>query len=177
MTGAQRGGVRGWPRTGRGWLGEISDAVVSVFFSAGCRICERLLTSASRVPLCAECLASFERVPDIICEVCGRPLPGLTQKEGEPLLCPACRDRTYAFDRARSFAAYKDAVVRAILLLKFEQIEPLGAWFAQRLAEVVSAEGDRVAACAGVPVPLPRERERAGGYNQAAPLVDARARR
>jgi len=95
-------------------------------FPSGCRICERLLTSANQVLICEECLSSFERVPDIACEVCGRPLPGWTQKEGEPLLCPACRDRTYAFDRARSFAVYEDAVVRAILLLKFEQIEPLG---------------------------------------------------
>jgi len=39
---------------------------------------------------------------------------------------PSLPDRTYAFDRARSFAVYEDAVVRAILLLKFEQIEPLG---------------------------------------------------
>src|ERR1700731_86709 len=100
MTGAQRGGVRGWPRSGRGWVAEISDAVVSVFFPSGCRICERLLTSASRVPLCEECLSSFERVPDIICEVCGRPLAGLTREEEQLVLCPACQDRTYAFDRA-----------------------------------------------------------------------------
>ena len=95
-------------------------------FPSGCRIREQVLRSASRVPLCEECLPSFERVPNIVCEVCGLPLPGWTQKEGEPLLWPACRDRTYAFDRARSFAVYEDAVVRAILLLKFEQIEPLG---------------------------------------------------
>jgi hypothetical protein len=38
----------------------------------------------------------------------------------QALLGPACQDGTYAFDRARSFAFYKDAVVRAILLLKFE---------------------------------------------------------
>ena len=63
MTGAQRGGVRGWPRTGRGWLAEISDAVVSVFFPSGCRICERLLTSASRVPICEGCLAADVVVP------------------------------------------------------------------------------------------------------------------
>ena len=170
MVGARRGGVRGWPRTGRGWLAEMGDAVVGVFFPSGCRICERLLTSASRVPLCVECLASFERVPDIICEVCGRPLPGLAQKEGEPLLCPACQDRTHAFDRARSFAVYQDAVVRAILLLKFEQIEPLGAWFAERLAEVVGAEGDRLAGDVVVPVPRHRTRERERGYNQAALL-------
>ena len=173
----RRGGVRGWLRPGRGWLTEIGDAVVSVFFPAGCRICERLLTSASRVPLCEECLASFERVPNIICEVCGRPLPGLAQKEGEQLLCPACQNRTYAFDRARSFAVYKDAVVRAILLLKFEQIEPLGAWFAEQLAEVVRAERERLAGDVVVPVPLHRERERERGYNQATLLSKPLARK
>jgi ComF family protein len=177
MAGVRRGAVRGWPRTGRGWLAEIGDAVVSVFFPSGCRICERLLTSASRVPLCEECLASFERVPDIICEVCGRPLPGLAQKDGEQLLCPACQDRMYAFDRARSFAVYQDAVVPAILLLKFEQIEPLGAWFAERLAEMVGAERDGLAADVVVPVPLHRERERERGYNQAALLSKPLARR
>jgi hypothetical protein len=145
-----------------GLAGEISDAVVSVFFPSGCRICERLLTSASRVPICEECLSSFERVPNIVCEICGLPLPGWTPKEGEALLCPACRNRTYAFDRARSFAVYQDAVVQAILLLKFEQIESLGRWFAERLAEVVKAEGDRLAADEVVPVPLHRARTGAG---------------
>ena len=83
-------------------------------------------------------------------------------------MCPACQDKTYAFDRARSFAVYQGALVRAILLLKFEQIEPLGAWFAQQLAELANAEGERLAADVVVPVPLHRERERERGYNQAA---------
>src|SRR5260370_21748249 len=177
MAAARRGGVRGWFRHGWGWLKEVGDALVSVFFPSGCRICDRLLTSASRVPLCEECLSSFERVPKVVCEVCGRPLPGLTRKEGEPLLCPACQDRTYAFDRARSFAVYQEGVVRAILLLKFEQIEPLGAWFAERLAAIVNAEGDALAADVLVPVPLHRERERERGYNQAALLSKPLAKR
>jgi hypothetical protein len=59
----------------RGLLGEVSDAIVSLFFPAACRICEALLTSASRIPISAECLASFERVPGIHCQICGRPLP------------------------------------------------------------------------------------------------------
>jgi predicted amidophosphoribosyltransferase len=116
-------------------------------------------------------------VPYIACEVCGQLLPAWAQKEGEPLLCPACRDRTNAFDRARSFAVYEDAVVRAILLLKFEQIEPLGGCFAERLAEVVKVEGDRLAADVVVPVPLHRERERERGYNQAALLSKPLAKR
>jgi ComF family protein len=169
--------IAGGGRGVREWLAEVSDAVVSVFFPSGCRICDRLLTSASRVPLCEECLSSFERVPNMVCEVCGRPLPGLTAGPEQALLCPACQDGTYAFDRARSFAFYKDAVVRAILLLKFEQIEPLGTWFAERLAEVVNAEGAKLAADVVVPVPLHRQRERERGYNQAALVSEPLAKK
>ncbi|MCU1315927.1 MAG: phosphoribosyltransferase [Candidatus Acidoferrum typicum] len=67
--------------------------------------------------------------------------------------------------------------MRAILLLKFEQIEPLGGWFAERLAEVVKTEGDRLAADVVVPVPLHRERERERGYNQAALISKPLAKR
>jgi ComF family protein len=166
----RRGGVRGW-------LSEASDAVVSVFFPAECRICERLLTTASRVPICGECLSSFERVPNIVCEVCALPLPGRMPKPEQPLLCPACAVKTYAFDRARSLAFCQGALIRAILLLKFEQIEPLGEWFAERLAEVVENEGDCFAADVVVPVPLHRERERERGYNQAALISKPLAKR
>jgi predicted amidophosphoribosyltransferase len=71
----------------------------------------------------------------------------------------------------------EDAVVRAILLLKFEQIEPLGAWFRERLAELVKAEDDRLATDVVVPVPLHRERERERAYNQAALLSKPLAKR
>ena len=176
MAAARRPSVPGRTRHGRGWLPEISGALVSVVFPSRCRICERVLTSASRVPICQECLSSFERVPRIICEICGRPLPGLVKKEGESPLCPACQQKTYAFDRARSFAVYAEAVVRAILLLKFEQIEPLGAWFSERLAEMVNADADGLSADV-VPVPLHREREKELGYNQAALLFEPLAKK
>ncbi len=178
--------MRGTPpsgRGGRGWLAGIGDALVSVFFPAGCRICDELLTSASRVPICGACLASFVPVPQPACDVCGRPLPGLTpepgsvRNEGRALLCPACRDKTYAFERARSFAVYEGALVQAILLLKYERIEPLGAWFAERVAEVVTEQGSALAADVVVPVPLHRQRERERGYNQAALLSKPLAKR
>jgi ComF family protein len=176
-------GVRGASAAGRGWLAGIGDALVSVFFPAGCRICEELLTSASRVPICEACLASFKPVPQPACEVCGRPLAGLTpepgsvRNDGQALLCPACRDKTYAFERARSFAVYEGALVQAILLLKYEQIEPLGAWFAGRLAGLVKEQGSALAADVVVPVPLHRQRERERGYNQAALLSQPLAKR
>jgi len=55
--------------------------------------------------------------------------------------------------------------VRPILLQKYEQIEPLGACFAERLAELVKRQGSAVAADVVVPVPLYRQRERERGYN------------
>lgn len=161
----------------RAWLAETSDALVSVIFPAGCRICGKLLIDARRVPICQDCLSSFQPIPPLSCEICGRPLPGLTPQEREALLCPACRDKTYAFDRARSFALYEAPLVRAILLLKFEQIEPLGAWFAKRLTELVDNEGDKLAADVVVPVPLHRDRERERGYNQAALISQPLAKR
>jgi len=161
---------------GRAWFQEVSDALVSVFFPCECRICDRLLTSASRVPLSEECLSSFERVPGNVCEI-GRPLPGSKREPEHPLRCPACQDKTYAFDRARRFAGYENVIVRAILLLRFEQIEPLGTWLADRLAAVVNSEGKWLAAGGVVPVPLYRERERERGYNQSALLSKPLAKR
>lgn len=161
----------------RGWLAEASDAVVSVFFPAGCRICDRLLTGASRVPICRECLATFQAAPERKCEICGRPLPSLTETEGERPVCPACQEKTYAFERARSYGMYDGALVRAILLLKWERIEPLGAWFAQRLAEVARREGMASETDVVVPVPLHQERERERGYNQAGLISKPLARK
>ncbi|MGB9466750.1 MAG: ComF family protein [Candidatus Acidiferrum sp.] len=151
----------------RGWLAEASDAVVSVFFPAGCRICDKLLVRASRVPICGECLASFAELPEKSCDICGQSLLAATPREGEPLVCRACQQKTYAFERARSYGTYDGPLVEAILLLKWVRIGPLGEWFAERLAEVVRREGKLFAADVVVPVPLHRDRERERGYNQA----------
>lgn len=163
----------------RSWLTSASDALVSVVFPADCRLCGEVLTDSRRVPICPKCLASFERLPSIVCEICGCPLFGLQlhPKEGLPRLCPACQNKTYGFDFARSFAIYQGPLVRAILLLKFEQVEPLGAWFAEKLAEAVKSAPDKFAADIVVPVPLHRQRERERGYNQAAMISKPLAKR
>jgi predicted amidophosphoribosyltransferase len=144
----------------RGWLAEAGDAVVSVFFVAGCRICDNLLVHSTRVPICRECLDSFAAIPDKLCEICGQALTALPANDAEPPICRACQQKTYAFERARSYGIYDGALVRAILLLKWEKIEPLGAWFAGNLAELVQRERGILQADIVVPVPLHRDRER-----------------
>ena len=161
-----------------GWFAEAGDAVASLFFPAPCRLCEKLLTRASRVPICADCLASFAVMPRDVCQICGAAPEAPVLREGaeqepapslefEPRVCGICRIRPYRFDRARSYAVYAGDLVRAIVMLKFEQIEPLGGWFARRLLTVVQREAGKLQADVVVPVPLHRERQRERGYNQA----------
>ena len=151
-----------------GWLAGASDAVVSEFFPAGCRICDTLLTRALRVPFCDECLDSFAAPSEKKCEICGQSLAWMASTQEEPLLCRMCQQKTYAFERARSYGVYEGPLVKAILLLKWERMEPLGVWFADRLAEVVAREPQWMTADVVVPVPLHKDRERARGYNQAS---------
>jgi competence protein ComFC len=177
------------------WLGAASDAVVSVFYPATCRLCERLLIRATRLPVCEGCLASFAALPGPVCDICGSPLtkPFASTMEGveggSPNLlnvgsatglengrpgCLGCLGRTYAFERVRSYAAYQGQLVRAIVMLKFERVEPLAVWFAKRLANLVDQE--HLAADVVVPVALHHQRERERGYNQAGLIARPLAR-
>jgi ComF family protein len=159
------------------WMAEAGDALTSVFFPAPCRICDGLLVRASRVPICEDCRDTFAALPETRCAVCGVGLAGLTADEGQQPVCPLCKERTYGFDRARSYGIYKGALIRAILLLKFEEMAPLGEWFAARLAELVHQAPELLAADIVVPVPLHRQREKERGYNQAALIAKPLAKR
>jgi competence protein ComFC len=162
--GSSSAAARASRRGARGWLAEAGDAVVSMFFAAGCRICDKLLLPASRVPFCQDCLDSFVGPPEKKCEICGQ-------------VCHACQQKTYAFERARSYGIYDGPLVRAIILLKWERMEPLGRWFAGRLAEMVQREAGLLATDVVVPVPLHRDRERQRGYNQARLISKPLARK
>jgi ComF family protein len=68
-------------------------------------------------------------------------------------------------------------MVRAILLLKFEDIQPLGVLFGRFLEEIVRRGGSDFEADVVVPVPLHRQRERERGYNQATLIAKPLAKR
>ena len=53
----------------------------------------------------------------------------------------------------------------------------MGVWFAERLAELVQRDGDKLAADVVVPVPLHRQRERQRRCNQAALISKPLAKR
>lgn len=153
------------------------DGLASVLLAAPCRICDRILTNASRIPICEDCLAAFDRIVDPMCACCGRPFPGGVSAESTQSLCRLCRVNFYAFDRARSFATYDETLSEAIVLLKYEQVTRLGHWFADRLAEIVRSAPNNWQADIVVPVPLHVERRRERGYNQAELIARPLAKR
>jgi competence protein ComFC len=169
------------PQPGAGsWLTGIASALLGVVFPAECRICQQMLTTASRLPICEECLGGIRPIDEEICGVCGGITGEIATHDGERLLCRRCRDperQNFAFDRAISWSFYEGPLVRAILLLKFEQIEPLGELFGRMLAGLVAATCPALEADVVVPVPLHRERQRERGYNQAAVIAKPLAKR
>jgi ComF family protein len=175
----------GGPALLRRWAAEASDALVSVFFPGGCRLCERMLTQASRLPICEECLGAFPVLPARVCRVCGSPAltattldalrAGNDSSDGERGTCLDCEERKYRFECARSYAAYRGTLARAVVLLKFERVEPLAAYFGERIAAVAKRDG--LTGDIVVPVPLHRARERERGFNQAELIAREVAKR
>ena len=158
-------------------LRDALDAVASLFFPAPCRICEATLTTASRIPVCRECLDSLRPLSGPACQRCGRPF-------GSPLagavarpLCHACRRNAYAFDLARSYGAYDESMVRAITLLKYHAVTPLAGWFAERLTGLLARQPEPFVVDVIVPVPLHPTRLRERGYNQAELIARPLAKR
>lgn len=84
--------------------------------------------------------------------------------------------RPYKFDLARSFGGYTPRMSRAILLLKYGRVTPLGVWFAQRLASVVRSHPEHFSADVVIPVPLDHGRLRERGFNQAELIAKPFAR-
>lgn len=154
----------------------VLDAIVSVIFPAPCRICGTMLTRAALLPICEGCFRSFQPLRGPVCACCGRPFVSEVMLDAKSPKCFACRRDVYAFDLARSFSPYTDEMVRAIGLLKYEKLTPLGRWFAQRLHEVIQENSALTEIDAVVPVPLHRGRLRERGYNQAELIAKPLAR-
>ena len=148
------------------WMGTFGGAIASVLFPSECRLCDALLTRATRLPICDPCLQSFPQLPVHVCERCGQPWSLEAAEEDSSASCRECRERGFAFHAARSFGLYQGGLARAIVLLKYEQLEPLGIWFARSLQEVVRNLPEKFAADLIVPVPLHRTRQKERGFNQ-----------
>ena len=112
-----------------GWLGNVRSALLSVVFPAGCRIGEQLLSEATRIPICNECLASFRAISSTACDKCGRPIEGADTSDAEAFVCPTCVNDEwggYAFQRVRSWANIRRRAGAGNFALEIRKYRPAG---------------------------------------------------
>jgi competence protein ComFC len=171
--------VATFPDLLRSQLRGVFEAFASLVFPAPCRICARMLDTGNRVPFCYACATALSQaLPEPLCGQCGRPVISTAVANSvSPSLCHLCRRGAYDFDCVRSFGAYTPSMARAILMLKYGQVTPLGSWFANYLLlEVIRRNSAAFAVDAVVPVPLHSSRLRERGYNQAELIARPLAR-
>ncbi len=145
----------------------MCEALASLVFPAPCRICKRILDTGSRIPFCHGCIEAIrEPLREPLCSKCGEPyrLNSGYGRNFPPTVPHLPEAGVHAFDMARSFGVYTPRMSRAILLLKYGNVTPLGGWFARILADLIPKQSEDFAADAVVPVPL----DRGSGFGKGA---------
>src|ERR1700752_4479351 len=153
--------------------------LINFFFPPRCAACdERLPTHAAR-RVCAAGFEGIERIPEPFCTVCGIPL---SPQNADVVWCTDCTDAPPHFGRARAVACYSargedDSGTVASIIRRHKY--GLDQSLVQALAECLGSELPLPAADYDVviPVPLHTSRLRWRGFNQAALLAIAIARR
>jgi ComF family protein len=160
------------PNTERaGWLRAalrgLLDGLLQLLYPCTCWMCGTLTTS--RVPLiCDDCARSLTHDPHPTCPRCSSSVgPFIVLDKG----CPACRDASYAFDRALRMGPYEGALRDAVLRMKNaageEFAEVIGALWAKHIISRLPPGAIDVV----IPVPLHWWRRWQRGFNQSEVLA------
>lgn len=148
-------------------VSQLAGAVVNFVFPPTCANCNNV-----GALLCATCRSEIVLLCGPVCEQCGRPLS--TNGSTPRSLCPAClRDPLNI--RVRAATLYREPVTRLIHKLKYNQQFALAEPLADLMMEAWPAWPERITAV--VPIPLHAKREKERGFNQAAVIAEALARR
>jgi ComF family protein len=154
----------------------LCDAALSLVYPQACAVCgAECVESRADAPACAKCWRATRLFTDeeTLCWKCGEPARASVPVEKRSgVRCRRCDAE--AFAAARACGLYEGALRAAVLNLKREPFVP--ARLARLLARA-AARAPLSTATLAVPVPLHAERERERGFNQAALLARAVAKR
>lgn len=157
-------------------MGWVARWTADVLLPRQCGACDDPLPFGHPDALCSPCRISLAMPANTsCCSRCGIPLsPPL-----HTLICDACVAHPPAFDAARALGLYLatpgmlNPLARAVRALKYHGARAVAGTLGTTLAEAGALPADAVV----VPVPLHLTRLRERGYNQAALLARALARR
>jgi ComF family protein len=151
------------------WL----DSALDLIYPRACAGC-RMALEGGRGHLCWDCRSDVRPIVPPYCARCGNPVEGRIDHR---YICYHCTQAAPHFTLARCAARFEGVLPRLVHAFKYRE----ALWLAGDLAELLEAcwethyagrACDAVAA-----VPLHPARRRARGYNQAALLAGALARR
>jgi len=154
--------------------------LINFVYPPRCAACEARMDLDAAEKICDACIALIERVPEPMCQVCGVPLQVADQACSQ--WCRACAESPPHFGRARAVARYRLGISEDVQVVpsiirrhKYGRDQSLSHALAQCLGESLPLNGEDYDLV--IPVPLHRRRLRWRGFNQAALLGVAVARK
>lgn len=153
----------------------FAAALADLLLPPICLGCDGLIDTrdAARL-LCRRCRARLRPIPSPTCVRCGASLRVTGRSPGED--CAECAEWPRELVHARSVCLLLAPADRVVHQLKYRNWPALAEPMAERMADLVLPPRMR-AATTCVPVPTTAQRLRDRGYNQAAELARALARR
>jgi ComF family protein len=146
------------------------DVLLDTVLPPRCAACGATVTTAHGV--CGDCWRRLDFITAPLCDACGAPFEF---GQGAGAHCPECQIRSPRFSSARAAMAYDGPAREVLLAFKHGDRDHLARLMAPAMARAGAAMLCDDALL--VPVPLHRWRLWTRGYNQAALLAAAIARR
>ncbi len=151
-------------------LKTLSQSLLGLVFPSSCDSCGTLLTPR-QVGVCKSCLSRIKLIQGPHCPTCGR------THLFSPQSCEACRGESFHFDRAYACTPYEGVAKKLLQAYKFHGHKNLQHTFVGLMADFAHLNLDLSKIDGVVSVPMHPNKQRERGFNQAALLGSALARK
>ena len=146
---------------------KITSYILDLLFPPRCPGCDELLYPEEKAQgFCKNCIGKIERVGDVCCVKCGKPLR-FAQEE----YCHDCRKKKHYFIQNKAVYLYQTPMKEAMYRLKYSNRRCYAEVFAKQAAKTYGDWIREHDIDGIVPIPMYKRKERVRGYNQATVLA------
>jgi len=164
---------------GRNLFKAIGNEILDLVYPPDiyCICCGKIIDFTRPYRLCDDCMETMKWATGRTCAKCGKPL-----SDNDPMdICYSCREHAHAFGKGYTCTEYGTAEKSLVFSLKYgsrtDIADTIGEIMYDRMSAEFGAEALRAAFDLLCPVPVHYERKSMRGYNQAALIAEAFAKR